>query len=191
MIDGEGKDFHDVRMWYYSQNNQQLGPVSEDQLKSMLRGASLPSSSLVWKEGMTDWKPVSEIPELSIAVTVSAPSVYGSTTSAYTPPSSNPYASPQSQPARSYAPQSPMGPSINSGGILAFAIVVTVMCCLPFGVVGIVYASQINSKLAVGDYLGAAEAAQKSKMWSWIGFGSIAILFVFAFFAGMLEEIAK
>lgn len=174
MIDGSAKDFHDVGMWYYSQNNQQLGPVSEEQMKTMLRSASLPGSSLVWKEGMTDWKPVSEIPELSIALTVTAPA-------AYTPPASNPYASPQSQPARSYAPQAPMGPPINAGGILAFAICTTVLCCLPFGVAGIVYAAQINTKLTAGDYLGAAEAAKKAKMWSWIGTG-IGLFFVVAYF---------
>lgn len=152
-------------MWYYSQNNQQLGPVAEDQLKSMLRSSALAGNSLVWKEGMTDWKPVSEVPELAVAVTVATPS-------AYMPPSSNPYSSPQSQPVRSYAPQSPMGPPINGGGILAFAIVSTILCCPPFGIAGIVYAAQINSKLAMGDYLGAAESARKAKMWSWISLGS-------------------
>ncbi len=154
-------------MWYYSQNNQQLGPVSEDQVKSMLRAASLSSSSLVWKEGMTDWKPVTEIPELAIAINVSA-------TSAYTPPTNNPYSSPMSQPVRTLSPQAtqvPMGVPINGGGILAFAIVTTVLCCPPFGIVAIVFGAQINSKLAMGDYLGAAESARKSKMWSWIGLG--------------------
>ena len=167
MIDAGGDHFHDGRMWYYSQNNQQLGPVPEEQIKSMLRAASLSSSSLVWKEGMTDWKPVTEIPELAIAINASAPS-------AYTPPANNPYASPMSQPARTVAPQAsqaPMGAPINGGGILAFAIVTTVLCCPPFGIVAIVFAAQINSKLAVGDYLGAAESARKSKMWSWIGLG--------------------
>ncbi len=154
-------------MWYYSQNNQQLGPVPEEQIKSMLRAASLSSSSLVWKEGMTDWKPVTEIPELAIAINASTPS-------AYTPPASNPYASPMSQPAGTVAPQAsqaPMGAPVNGGGILAFAIVTTVLCCPPFGIVAIVFAAQINSKLAMGDYLGAAESARKSKMWSWIGLG--------------------
>ena len=184
-IDAGEKDFHDTRMWYYSQNNQQLGPVSEEQLKSLLSSASLPGSSLVWKEGMTDWKPVTEIPELAMALTVSSPS-------AYTPPASNPYASPQSQPVRAYAPQTPMGPPINSGGILAFAICTTLLCCLPFGVVGIVFAAQINTKLAAGDYLGATESAKKAKMWSWIGFGLglfvMIAYFILVFTVGISSE---
>jgi GYF domain 2/Interferon-induced transmembrane protein len=161
-------------MWYYSQNNQQLGPIAEEQLKSMLRGSSLTGSTLVWKEGMSDWKPVTEVPELAISLTASAPTV-GPISSSYNQ-QANPYSAPQSQVTRSYSPQPAMGPPINGGGILAFAIVVTVMCCLPLGIAGIVYAAQINSKLAVGDYLGAAESARQSKMWSWIGFGIGAVL---------------
>jgi hypothetical protein len=54
---------------------------------------------------------------------------------------------------------------------LAQAILVTLFCCLPFGIVSIVYAAQVNSKLAAGDIAGAREASDKAKMWSWISFG--------------------
>lgn len=161
-----------------------MGPVPEDQLKTMLRGASLPATTLVWKEGMSDWKPISEIPELSVALTVAAPS-------AYQAPSNNPYATPQSQPVRSYAAPQPMVSPVNGGGVLAFAICATVLCCPAFGIVGIVYAAQINSKLAAGDVLGAVESARKSKMWSWISVGSILVLIVIAFIGGMLDELSR
>jgi hypothetical protein len=72
-------------------------------------------------------------------------------------------------------------PYINSGGYLAFAIVSTIMCCWPFGIVAIVYAAQINSKIAAGDYFGALDSAKKSKMWSWIAVGSIGIILVIYF----------
>ena len=55
----------------------------------------------------------------------------------------------------------------------------TVLCCIPFGVVGIVFAAQINQKLAMGDYAGAADSARKAKMWSWIGLGSWLVLIGF------------
>ena len=38
---------------------------------------------------------------------------------------------------------------------LVQSILVTVFCCLPFGIVGIVFASQVSSKLAAGDIAGA------------------------------------
>lgn len=49
---------------------------------------------------------------------------------------------------------------------LVWAILVTLFCFLPTGIVAIVYASQVNSKLAAGDVAGAREASNKAKMWT-------------------------
>ena len=54
---------------------------------------------------------------------------------------------------------------------LAQAILVTLLCCMPFGVVAIVFAAQVNGKLDVGDYAGAVNASKTAKMWCWIAFG--------------------
>jgi hypothetical protein len=42
---------------------------------------------------------------------------------------------------------------------------------MPFGIVSIVYAVQVNSKLAAGDVAGARAAASNAKTWFWIAFG--------------------
>jgi uncharacterized membrane protein YphA (DoxX/SURF4 family) len=63
---------------------------------------------------------------------------------------------------------------------LVQSILVTLCCCLPFGVVAVVYAAQVNSKLAGGDIAGARDASDKAKMWSWIGFG-IGLLITLAY----------
>jgi len=55
---------------------------------------------------------------------------------------------------------------------LAQAILTTLFCCLPCGIVSIVYASQVNGKLYSGDYHGALEASNKANTWAWIAFGS-------------------
>ncbi|BAU07889.1 CD225/dispanin family protein [Fischerella sp. NIES-3754] len=52
------------------------------------------------------------------------------------------------------------------------AILTTLFCCLPFGIVAIVYAAQVNSKLAAGDYEGAMQASKSAKTWCWVSFGS-------------------
>jgi hypothetical protein len=54
---------------------------------------------------------------------------------------------------------------------LVQAILVTVCCCVPFGIPAIVFAAQVNSKLAAGDLAGALDSSRKAKMWSWIAFG--------------------
>lgn len=54
---------------------------------------------------------------------------------------------------------------------LVLAIIVTALCCLPFGVVGIVYAAQVNGKAQAGDIAGAEQCAQKARKWSQWGLG--------------------
>ncbi len=49
---------------------------------------------------------------------------------------------------------------------LVHAIVVTLCCCLPLGIVGIIYASQVNTKLAVGDVAGARRASKLARTWT-------------------------
>ena len=55
---------------------------------------------------------------------------------------------------------------------LVQSILVTLCCCVPLGIVAIVYSAQVNGKLAAGDIAGAQDASKKAKMWGWIAFGS-------------------
>jgi Interferon-induced transmembrane protein/zinc-ribbon domain len=54
---------------------------------------------------------------------------------------------------------------------LVFAILTTVFCCLPTGIAAIIYAAQVNGKLAIGDYAGAQAASNNAKIWCWVSFG--------------------
>ena len=54
---------------------------------------------------------------------------------------------------------------------LVQAILVTIFCCLPTGVVSIVYAAQVNGKLQAGDLDGARQDSSKARTWAWVSFG--------------------
>ncbi|PHQ55326.1 MAG: hypothetical protein COC16_05415 [Lutibacter sp.] len=54
------------------------------------------------------------------------------------------------------------------------SILVTIFCCQPFGIVSIVYASQVNSKYALGDYEGAKIASKNAR--KWMNWGIIAAI---------------
>ncbi|XP_041466655.1 proline-rich transmembrane protein 1-like [Lytechinus variegatus] len=52
---------------------------------------------------------------------------------------------------------------------LAFAIFVTICCCLPFGIVGIVKAMDVRNRYTAGDMAGAEESSRSAKNWSMAG----------------------
>jgi len=69
---------------------------------------------------------------------------------------------------------------------LVESILVTIFCCLPFGIAGIVFASQVNSKWAVNDYAGALQASKDAAKWTKIGFFvgiTVIVLYCIAVFA--------
>ena len=43
--------------WYYVEAGQQAGPVDDTQLAELERSGRLQSDTLVWHEGMTEWRP--------------------------------------------------------------------------------------------------------------------------------------
>lgn len=52
---------------------------------------------------------------------------------------------------------------------LVWAILSTVLCCLPTGIYAIVKASEVNSKWQAGDVEGAKKSAEEAKKWAIYG----------------------
>ncbi len=46
--------------WYYVENGQQKGPVTQDQLDELARQGTIKADSLVWTNGMANWLPYSQ-----------------------------------------------------------------------------------------------------------------------------------
>ena len=73
---------------------------------------------------------------------------------------------------------------------LAQAILVTLFCCLPFGIYSIVLAAQVDGRVSAGDYAGALEKSQQARKWCWISFGTGLGILVLWFFIGLLGALA-
>lgn len=198
-------------MWYFVKDGTQQGPVSDEQLRSMARDGSLRGEDLVWQEGMPDWKPAMEVlgmdlrrelpqelPTMPINTAqlgappaphfssdpephrmqtppVQSPSMQ--TPPLQTPPVTGPGASPYVPPAAHLG----SGAGADIPNYLPWAIVVTVFCCLPGGIVSIIFASKANSAKAMGDYEGARRAAGTAKTWllvSVVGFLLVMAIYI-------------
>jgi hypothetical protein len=82
--------FPDMGHWYYGENGQQVGPVDEGSIRAGIHQGRVSLQTLVWREGMPDWLPLSQVPELSGQTVVPT----GHPASPYTPPGApyQPYA---------------------------------------------------------------------------------------------------
>jgi len=54
---------------------------------------------------------------------------------------------------------------------MLFAVLVTIFCFLPTGIIAIINASQVNNRLAIGDMAGAKLASKNAQMWCLISLG--------------------
>ena len=73
---------------------------------------------------------------------------------------------------------------------LVWAILTTIFCCLPFGIVSIVFAAQVNSKWAAGDVAGANASAANAKKWAIVSavvgiVGAVLYLIFFVILGGL------
>jgi hypothetical protein len=153
--------------YYMHTGGQQLGPFEESELPSH----GLTASTMVWREGMPDWEAASQVPELSHLL----------------PPSQQP---PSYQPQPGYGPQQPYGarPPMPDT-YLVWAILATLLCCLPFGIVSIVKASQVSTLYYQGNYAEARAASRAARNWaiaSAVSSGAIVLVYVAVFFGTVL-----
>lgn len=67
--------------WYYGTQGQQQGPVTEEALRQLMAQGVVTRETLVWRDGLLEWKPMGEVSELL------APPLGAAAAMAYTQPS--------------------------------------------------------------------------------------------------------
>lgn len=140
--------------YHVGRNGQQLGVYSEETIRGMLQRGELRAEDLGWCEGQGDWQTLGQL--------------FGAATP---PPISGGSFPPPPPTAGAHAPGGFRLPPPKPKNNLVPAILVTLFCCLPFGIASLIFASQVDSKYAGGDYAGAESSLAKSKLWMWWAFG--------------------
>lgn len=144
------------KKYYYSDGRQQYGPHTIAEL--MARG--IRPDTLVWHKDLDDWYPARRLPELHDLLKQRMggnPNMgAGHVGDAAGPPPKN---------------------------WMVEAILTTLLCCLPFGIVAIVYASSVESKWYAGRYDEAQTAAKNARGWVMASFFSaLGIIVIYLLF---------
>ena len=66
--------------------------------------------------------------------------------------------------------------------------IISVFCCWPLAIAAIIFAAQVNGKVASGDIAGAMDASKKAKMFSFISIGlglALGLVYVILMVLGM------
>ena len=125
--------------FYIDSNNVQKGPVAGERLTEFGVTAETP----VWCDGMSDWMPAETVDELKPLFQQPpwqqfGQQQYAGSQSYQQQPNYGRYQQPYNQSRQyGYNPQQPVPEKPDNW--LAWSILCTILCCLPFGVVGIVY----------------------------------------------------
>lgn len=197
--------------WWYADGSEQRGPVSLEEMRTLVSDGRLDRDTLVWHAGMSGWTPAGMVSELGFrpklpstpSTTMSAgmgsendadfgdrssrPSASdagsGGDPDSFLGPDPGPYRGTTSTAGYNYGAMPGAAPVKNN---MVLAIVSTVLCCLPLGIVSIVKASQVKAIAESGDITRAQSVANDAKKWAlWsIALGMLAQILYFALVGG-------
>jgi hypothetical protein len=156
-----------MKKYYYSDGVNQHGPFTKEEL----REKHISRETLVWFQGMANWQPAGTVQELGDIFFMPPPPL--------TPPPGN----------TQYASNNMGTSNANNTRIpktwLVESILATLFCCLPFGIVGIINASKVESRFYAGQIDEAIRCSEEAKKWTmisfWIGIAVGVFYFVITF----------
>jgi len=139
-------------------DGKEYGPKPKTEIQSWIREGRANANSQIKALGEYEWKALGGLPEFAADFPGSG-------------------AAPVQPPVVAAIPQPPaqhLGTPYAGTPIpnyLVQSILVTLCCCLPFGIAAIVFAAKVDGLASSGRIAEAQEASRKAKMWCWIGFG--------------------
>lgn len=150
---------------------QQKGPYSPEQLKLL----NLQPNTMVWSTGMENWAEAQTVKELA--------HLFNKNSATNQQQVLNNANCIENQKDHNLHTVKPIPKNW-----LVESILSAVLCCPPFGIVAIVYATKVESYYNLGDYESAEDASKKAKMWTFIAAGSI-VAFAIIYFIIILVVI--
>lgn len=73
--------------------------------------------------------------------------------------------------------------------LLVWSILSTILCCVPLGIVAIIFSNKVDTLWAQGDYVGAEDAVKKAKMFCLIALGCGLVFDFICFIFGVFSSI--
>lgn len=151
-----------MNSYYIQKEAQRIGPISKEVLEQMITGGQVLPTDLYWKKGMGNWEPVSNL------------GIEGVQAHSLPPTPGNQQAFVRSSP--------PTVPNY-----LPWAIVATILCCIPGGIVAIVYSNKANTLAAAGDIASARRSADSARVWLIISVIVGVLASIFLLFIGIVD----
>lgn len=144
-----------MKKYFYTDGTGNFGPFTLEEL----RDENLARETPVWFHELGEWKSAGSIPELTELFKMTPPPPPGST------------------PVTPGVPKFDFNQKPPKSWLLE-SVLATVLCCLPFGVIGIVYASKVETRFYSGDLEGAIRASKNAETWTYVSFFTGLVAFV-------------
>jgi GYF domain 2/Interferon-induced transmembrane protein len=131
--------------WYVEHGGQRLGPMSMEAVRQMAVSGQIAPADLVWCQGMSTWQRADTQSWFNSAIGSAPPPLPA-------PQWGNLFK------GEAYVETEP--PSL-----IGWSIAVLLCCCLPGGIVGLIYGTKAKTEYAKGNYSAAHSAYETGKNW--------------------------
>src|SRR5690554_2752906 len=133
-----------MKKYFYSDGTNNFGPFTIEELKEK----KITRETKVWFQELGEWKPAGIVPEMDEIFKLVPPPIKKTNSNFNFNNMDN---TNNQKPPKTW---------------LVESILVTLFCCLPFGIAGIVNASKVESRFHSGDINGANMYSANAKKWT-------------------------